>query len=172
MSLMLKLISLNVPLYKWRDFAPEGSRGYLLSSLGDKHLDRIASTIISGLSHDEVIELVRREWDGLPPVVRMRVTQLANERYQRPSSNNQRKGIMKLDELLGGRILSVAQGPTVRDLRSIDGRLVSVQKKVRPNVAGAEQAFGAYVKPKDFDMWPPSRKRQWRNEAAAGRRGK
>lgn len=170
---LLRMVALNRPLYAWREFDEAGTVGYGVGyGLGDKQLDRIAQTVVAGLSHEAVVELVRREWDGLPSVVRMRVTQLANERHANPSSNNQRKGIVKLDRLLGGKILTGPAQATTSDLRVIDGRLVRRQRVVRREVAGAEIAFGAFAKPKDFDSWSPTRKRAWHQRAAAERRAR
>jgi hypothetical protein len=179
MSLLLKMIGLNQPLHTWQKFkaaeAQKTKAGVSSSELpfygfGEKHLNNVATVVVASLTHDEAIKLVVCEWENLPSVVRMRITQLANERYHNPSSHNQVKGIKRLDKLLDGKILSKAEGPTERHLGVVDGRLVSTQRAIKSNVAGAERAFAAFVKPRDFQSWSPARKRAWQNEMAARRR--
>jgi hypothetical protein len=178
MSLLMQLSAQNRPLYTWRATAslPPGNDGerrifFAFDTFSQtKQIEKIAAHVVAGLTHDDTVQLVANEWEILPGVLRMRITQLANERLSNPSSNTQVKGITALDKKLGGKILVQAKGPTTRDLRVIDDVLVSRQRAIRPEVRGAAQAFAAYAKPKDFDSWSPKQRREWAKEMAARRR--
>jgi hypothetical protein len=169
--ILLKMIAANRPLHEWPAFAETATADYYAGGgWRTKELDRIAAVTVASLSHPLAVELVAKEWEALPSVVRMRLTQLANERHEHPQSNNQRKGIIRLDRLLDGKILSAAPAVTTSELRVIGGCLVRQRRTVRAEVAGAMRAFGAFAKPKDFASWSPARKRQWQQRAAAERR--
>jgi hypothetical protein len=177
MSLLLKLIRENRPLHTWEDHTPLEKPEPPASRFSTdfdwargRDVANIARTIVSGLTHEAVVRLVAKEWDSLPPGLRMKVTALANESYQSPSSHNLAKSIQKLDAKLKGKILSKAQGPTERNLKVIDGKLRSLNRQVRQNVAGAERAFAAFTTPKDFNTWDPARKRRFREQMAKERR--
>ena len=171
MGVLLNMVSANVPLHTWRTFAqtrPAQHAG--IGWFSEKKLDRVAGAIVAGLANDETIALVAAEWESLPALLRSRITLIANGQ-RGTSSNNRSKGIVRLDKLLGGKILStIDRQVTERKLRVIDGKLVSVRQVVQPGVAGAERAFAAFTKPPGYSSWSPARKRAYQQEVAAARR--
>ncbi len=177
MSLLMEMVGLNKPLHTWRQFAaekaanPEQRRGVGYSgSWLSKNSDKTINAIVNSLSHDEVVTLVAQDWGKLLPDMRMRITATVNER-RHTSSASVVKGIQRLDELLGGQVLSTTHtGPTKRKLIEVDGKTVSVNQPVNEAAAAASRAFGAYAKPADYDSWPPARKKKWSQEQAAERR--
>lgn len=179
LSILVEMLGRNQPLYRWRDYAGESEKAAEYRSAGgsgywsNKKLDNMAGAVVSALSHPAVVELVAREWEILPPLMRIRITQMANDRrLVGAASNNGSKGIKRLDALLGGKLLRrVDERATNRDLRVINGQLVSVQRRLNPAVVGAEQAFGAFAKPTGYEKWPAAQKRRWAKEMAKERRG-
>lgn len=168
------MLGLNEPLYTWRSFDERQDGRYAVDGnwahWSPKKLETMAKTVVSGLSSDEVVVLVAQEWSKLPSHLRMAVTAAANER-RHTGSGSQKKGILQLDKLLGGKVLSATTaGPTERKLKEVDGRVVSVNRPVNGAVAAAERAFAAHVRPAEYNFWSPAEKRRFNQEAAAARR--
>ena len=171
MSVLMWMVANNIPLHtcdKLPTADMEQRAGY---SFGSRKDDKaIAETIVAGLTHPSVVALLAKEWNQLPSVVRMRVTQLANERHSHPSSHNQQKNIGKLDKLLGGEVLSKSMQSTSREVRVIRGTVVSHHRPIRESVAAASRKYASYVKPAGFDSWPANKKRKWHEQMARDRR--
>ncbi len=173
--LTLWLIDKNIPLSLWRkkeeDFSGSDSCGVVFEGWNaGKELKNVVAIIVNSMSHHAAVELVAREWDSFPSILRMRLTQELNA-ANGTRSGNKTKGILRLNEKLGGRVLSkVDDRLTDRDLRVIDGRIISRQRPVNPAVAGAMRAHGAFTLPSDFDKMSPAAKRKIRKQQAADRR--
>lgn len=181
MSLVLGLIAANKQLSSWRNFAGEhGGRGKMVEMglrvgfYSDKKIDNIVDTMVAACSHPDAVELIAREWETLPSLVRTTFTRVANEATStRWRSNNVTKGISRLNERLGGAIFSrVDDRPTTRDLRVVDGRLVSTQRRVNIAAARAEQAFGGFGLPQNYKQLPPAAKRRLRKQLAKDRKSR
>lgn len=173
MSLVLRLISLNIPLSAWRKFEEDskrGGEGFRGQGWSSKKVDEIVRIMVASCSHSDAVELIAREWSALPDLIRMNFTMKANDAAG-TASGNITKGILTLDKRLGGKILStVDDRSTMRDLRVIDGELVSREKRVDPAAAGAQRAFGGFVKPANYNQLRPAEKRRIMQKMAAERR--
>lgn len=175
MSKILWMIGRNIPLghherYGKAEMESQGVFGgsFFGSFSNPKRLDRVASTIVNGLSQYSVAELLAREWDSLPPQVRMAVTNLANTTSR---SGNVNKGIAYLDKLLGGKVRRHDVGQTERVVRTgDDGRLYRDSRRINPAVAGASRAFGIIALPPNYSQMSPAQKRKVQQELAKIRR--
>lgn len=165
------MIARNVPLCQWRDYEKNGRDKRLGGGRKRREADSVAREILSQMTHIEVVALMVREWKHFDGMVRVRFTARANEEYQSPSSGNKVKMLRKLNRLLGGVILShEALGPTDRDLKVIDGRVVSINRRLDPAKVGAQRAHAPYALPPGYKKWSPARKRRYQQEMAAKRR--
>ena len=144
MSLVLKMLSLNVPLSQWRKFETQqreaGPYSHEISTRfswnGQKGPDKEARSIFNQLSHDEAVALVAREFDSFPADLRLILRSLCNEGN---GSGNVRKGVQRLDRLMGGKLLREEQHVEHFQSKTRDGWK---SKAVNPAVAGATRKYG------------------------------
>lgn len=170
MSLLIWMIEQNLPLYKWRDYVNQEGFGVRYSGWMSKKIDQVARLITNSCANSEVVDLVAQEWDLLPPLIRISLTNEMNEALG-TRSNNKTKGIRRLDELLNGRVLRKEDiSQTERKLKTIGGKLISVDRKLNPAVTGATMAHASYALPPNYDSLSPSEKRKLREELARHRR--
>ncbi len=174
-NLVLWLVGKNLPLGHFHKYQTEEAReaaggGSPMSFhyFGSKEVYRAAGIIVSGMSQYPVAELVAKEWDGFPPQLRMAITNMANTQHR---SNNVAKGLAYLDKLLSGRVLSQkVYGPTQRTLVTVGGRLISVNRRINPAIAGAERAHAAFSRPSHYHKMSPAEKKRVNQQLAAERR--
>ena len=163
MSLLLQMIAGNVPLYRWREYEKSVGGSVHYSGWSLKNPENVARIIVNSLSNSEVVELVAREFDSLPSLVRMALTNECNIARGENRSGNKNKGIGRLNERLGGRVLrEIDTRPTERRLESWDGKLVSVDRRLNPAVIGATRAYANYVPPSSRPS--PKERRKLRKE--------
>jgi len=138
-ALLFNLVSLNVPLSHWRQYANSDQRsGGVGFSLAGKKSEKIAQSVITQLSHNETVSLVALAWDFMPANVRMLISTLAS---QANCSGNVRKNLQSLNEMLSGKLLKQEFERTYRvRVEGADGARF-VQKKVNEAVAGAKRKY-------------------------------
>ena len=134
MSTTLKMLSLNVPLSQWRKFEAEGRAGTAWH--GGKNTGNTAAAIFAQLSHEEAVALVAREFDGYPSELRLILRTLCNVGN---GSGNVRKGVQRLDRLMGGKLLRKETHAERFQAKTRDGWR---SKVVNPAVAGATRKYG------------------------------
>lgn len=137
MSLVLAMLRANEPLHKWEGF--DSSRSP--SSAGVKHDTRkMAQKILSQCSHPKTVELVAREFYNLPERLRIDFRTLASDHTS--ASGNVRKGLQRLNEKLGGKLLAEEHTKVFQQrVETRDG--VKYRKiKVDEAVAGAKRKYG------------------------------
>ena len=137
MSITLAMIRTNTPLCKWRDF--DASRAP--SSFSRKEDTRkIAQIILKQCGHADVVELIAREFSSFPDALRLDFRTLAND--QSASSGNVRKGLQRLNDRLGGKLVreDIQQSFNVR-VETVDG-VTYRRKRVDGAVAGAKRKYG------------------------------
>jgi hypothetical protein len=130
------MLSFNVPLSQWEQYQP---RNYGAGFFSSKNTDKAAKLIFSQLSHDKAVALVAKEFELLPPDLRMRLRTLCNEGN---GSGNVRKGIQRLDKLLDGKLMreeAFRQKMNIR-VEGVEARFRS--KTVNPAIAGATRKYG------------------------------
>ncbi|MDE2001591.1 MAG: hypothetical protein KGI60_03465 [Patescibacteria group bacterium] len=170
MSLLLEMVSNNVPLHTWRKFAAENSSRSQYGGWCSKKLDDVARIIVNGCANGEVVDLVAREWDNLDSQYRMAITREANMALG-TRSNNKTKGIRRLDERLGGRVLTTVDSrPTQRRMEVVGGRLRATNRPIDPARAGASRAYAIISLPANYADLPPAQKRKIQQELAKRRR--
>ena len=128
------MLSLNVPLSQWRTFEEEGRTGTVWHS--GKNTDKTAAAIFAQLSHDDAIALVAREFDSYPADLRLVLRSLCNIGN---GSGNVRKGVQRLDRLMGGKLLREEAHTERFQAKTRDGWR---SKVVNPAVAGATRKYG------------------------------
>lgn len=134
MSLVLQMLALNVPLSQWRKFQESG-RATTAFHYG-KNTDKVAQAIFSQLSHDQAVDLVAREFNGFPSDLRLVLRTLCNAGN---GSGNVRKGVQRLDRLMGGQLLREEQHVERFQVKTLNGWR---SKAVNPAVAGATRKYG------------------------------
>lgn len=138
MSLVMHMMGVNARLSGWRQFDVSGRAPNYRAT---KNTDKLAAQIVAQITHQEVVELLVREWTAFPADLRLQIATLCNARRDQPASGNQANFIKKLDERLGGKLLRTADADvTHRDRRWISGEMVFTDRRVDPAVAGAQQA--------------------------------
>lgn len=173
------LVGKNIPLSQWRklevlkDMKPDRHDSLdrtFGGSSSDKKLSNAANIIVNSMSHPDAVDLVAEEWNFFPSILRMYVTSAMNEAFG-TRSGNKTKGIVRLDKMLGGKILSkVDSRRTDRDLRVIGGEVVSRQRRVNPAVAGAMRAHAAFVLPSNYNQLTPAEKKKIQRQMTEERR--
>jgi hypothetical protein len=109
MSLMIYLLERNIRLSEWENYTDEGIQatrgvsGTTFATMSASKSDKMANHVVSQLSHDKVVQLVASEWEKLPSVMRLLIS---DKCHNANCSGNARKGIQRLDKLLGGRLLT------------------------------------------------------------------
>ena len=134
MSTTLRMLAINVPLSQWRDFEASGRSGTVWN--GGKNTDKTAAAIFAQLSHDETVALVTREFDSYPADLRLSLRTLCNTGS---GSGNVRKGVQRLDRLMGGKLLREEKHEEYYRSQTADGWQ---SKRVNPAVAGATRKYG------------------------------
>lgn len=134
MSTTLKMLALNVPLSQWRKFEADGRSGTGWHS--GKNTDKTAAAIFSQLCHPETVSLVAREFEQFPADLRIQLRSLCN---QGNGSGNVRKGVQRLDALMGGQLLREQKHEEHFQARTLNGWR---SKVVNPAVAGATRKYG------------------------------
>ena len=170
--LTLRLLELNIKLSQWekmKDSVEVRLASPKAGFFSPKKVETIVNAIVNAMSHMDAVALVAKEWDDLPSAIRGPLTMALNEGRNR--SHNKGKGILRLDKLLGGRVLSRTDNRlTERDLREVDGNLVSGRRFINPAVAGAERAHAAYAIPPNYHYLSPAEKKRVRRELTTARR--
>lgn len=138
MSTTLKMLALNVPLSQWRKFEAEKREG--TGWHGGKNTDKTAAAIFAQLSHDEAVALVAREFESYPADLRLVLRSLCNNSN---GSGNVRKGVQRLDRLMGGKLLREEKHTEHFQVQTRDGWR---SKRVDPAVAGATRKYGIVKK--------------------------
>ena len=133
MSMALEMLAFNVPLSQWRSYIPRESGAGFFSS---KNTDKVAQSIFTQLSHESAVELVAREFDSFPADLRLRLRTLCNAGN---GSGNVRKGVQRLDRLMGGKLLREETFAERFQQKTRDGWKSRV---VNPAVAGATRKYG------------------------------
>lgn len=134
MSTTFAMLALNVPLSQWRQFEADGRTANVWHT--GKNADKTAQAIFSSLSHDSAVELVAREFDKYPSDIRLILRTLCNAGN---GSGNVRKGVQKLDRLMGGKLLREETHVEKFQAKTRDGWKST---KVNPAIAGATRKYG------------------------------
>lgn len=172
MNMILWCLCHNIPLghfdkYNKGEIEGEYRGGLVYAS--QKEVDTAARKIVGGLSQYKVAEQVAKEWGSFGPGLRMAITDFAN---QSGHSGNVMKGILYLNQLLGGKILRRAVVVEERVLVERGGQTgAEFRRQRRSVVIGAERAFAAFVLPRDYNNWSPAKKKMYREQMARERRG-
>jgi hypothetical protein len=131
------MIRFNVPLSQWRTFdRPHQGAGFF----DERKLDKTAQDIYRQLSHDEAVTLVAKEFESLPPTLRLLLRDLCNKGN---ASGNVRKGVQRLDRLMHGKLLREETHEQIFQAKTRDGWK---SKTVNPAVAGATRKYGIVKK--------------------------
>lgn len=128
------MLAINVPLSQWRAFEASGRAG--TGWHGGKNTDKTAAAIFAQLSHEETVALVAREFDSYPSDLRLILRTLCNAGN---GSGNVRKGVQRLDRLMGGKLLREETHVERFQAKTRDGWH---SKTVNPAVAGATRKYG------------------------------
>ncbi len=175
------LIDRNIGISRWKSVEElsnikpneldSQSRVYHSGSYGDnKRLSNTVNIIVNSMSHPDAVELIAQEWGLFPPALRMGLTDAMKEACG-IRSGNKTKGIIRLDKMLGGKILAkIDNRRTDRDLRVIDGEVVSRQRRVNPAVAGAMRAHAEFVLPPNYNQLTPAEKKKIQKQMNKERR--
>lgn len=136
MSIALKMIRLNLPLSGWKKFDPT-NRGTWTQKEDTR---KMAAIILRQCSHPDVVELVAKEFDSFPERLRIDFRTLASE--PNAASGNVRKGLQKLNDKLGGKLLREEQYTTFnKRVETVDG--VGYRRiKVDEAKAAARRKYG------------------------------
>lgn len=176
-SILLYLLEKNLPLSKWRDYThvtagESGTRSYSYGGFASsKEVHNVSQALVNACASRSVAERLARELDDLPSIIRVRFMQIANDLRQKGSvSNNVSKGLKYADDLTGGRILARETGPTERTLQVVDGRKVSVDRRVNQAVAGAMRIYEAHVRPANYDRLSKRERKEIDREISEARR--
>jgi hypothetical protein len=132
------MLALNVPLAQWRKFEAEGRAGTVWHR--GKNTDKTAAAIFAQLSHEEAVALVAREFDSYAADLRLCLRTLCNAGN---GSGNVRKGVQRLDRLMGGKLLREEEHTEHFQVKTRDGWKTT---KVNPAVAGATRKYGIVKK--------------------------
>lgn len=136
MSVILAMLHKNRSLSEWESWADTGIGAGFFSQ---KNSDKLAQQIFNQLSHPKAVALVAKEFEQLPPDLRLRIRTLCNDGN---ASGNVRKGVQRLDQLLGGKLLRDEQHVQYQNIRveSVDGVRFK-RKAVNQAAAGAQRKY-------------------------------
>ena len=134
MTTTMNMLALNVPLSQWRKFEAEGRA--CTGWHGGKNTDKTAASIFAQLSHEDAVMLVAREFDSYPADLRLILRTLCNAGN---GSGNVRKGVQRLDRLMGGKLLREETHTERFQAKTRDGWR---SKVVNPAVSGATRKYG------------------------------
>ena len=134
---VMRMLYRNVPLCRWESFVDSG-----MFYGQSKNPDKTARLIFGQLSHEAVVRLLAREFNELPPQVRLALRDLCNTGN---ASGNVRKNVQRLNDMLDGKLLADKRALTFNErVETLDG--VRFRRRVvNPAVAGATRKYG--VKP-------------------------
>lgn len=138
MSLVLTMLQANVPLCEWRKFdaSKRGAGGLYFK----EDTRKMAALILKQCGHAEVVELVAREFNSFPERLRIDFRTLASN--ENSASGNVRKGLQRLNDKLGGKLLKEENGRVfMKRVETKDGvrfKRVIVDEAV----AGAKKKYG------------------------------
>lgn len=176
-SILLYLLEKNLPLSEWPNYqhikAEESApRFYSLGGpASSKEVHNQARALVNACANRLVVEQLAKELEDLPSILRVRFTQVVDDLRRKGSvSNNVSKGLGRLDELTGGKILARQTGPTERTLQVIGGRKVSVERRVNPAIAGATRLYSADARPANYDKLSKRERKQIDREISEARR--
>lgn len=133
MSLVLEMLQFNVPLSQWKTYERRTNGAGFFSS---KKTDKIAQAIFTQLSHEFAVQLVAKEFEQFAPDLRIQLRTLCNAAN---GSNNVRKGVQRLDTLMGGKLLRDESHVERFQVKTQDGWRT---KNVNPAIAGATRKYG------------------------------
>ncbi len=136
MSVILRMIDKNHPLHAHERYLETGDG--LGFCRGGKNPAKYAQSIFGQLSHPKVQELVAEHFDDLPQQIRIELRTLCNGGN---ATGNVRKGVQRLNTLLGGKLLREAEVLTMNRRReTADG--VRIEKvRINPAIAGATRKY-------------------------------
>ena len=147
MSVILRCITVGLPLREYEGPLSLEKRG---SHKGISHnTDNVAAEIVRQLTHPRAVKVVADGWNELPMVYQGAVCRAANERVG-TTSGGLTKGILALDKLISGKLLSKAGEQTVSVLTSKKGDLFVERKRLDAAKIGAMRKYGidrAFVDP-------------------------
>jgi hypothetical protein len=132
------MIYANAPLHKWREFDVNARGNYGLR--GKEDTRKIAAAILKQCGHNEVVELVAKEFDQFPERLRIDFRTLATQ--ENAASGNVRKGLQRLNERMGGKLLREDNARVFnRRIETADGvRYKRVE--VNEAIAAAKRKYG------------------------------
>jgi hypothetical protein len=142
MANILRLIEMNIPLYKHASYDERRGDGYGFSA-GGKNPGKIAKSIHAQLSHPETVRLVTRDFDTLPEQVRIELRTLCADTN---ASGNVRKGVQALNNALGGKLLSSEKGRVMNRRHETANGVAYRQMRVNPAIAGAHEKYSIVKK--------------------------
>ncbi len=160
MSLMLKLIELNIPLSRWREYENDTTRTTGAGFFWGKNPQHTVDKIVNSLSHPDAVDLVARELKdpNFSSAMRSLIVQTCND-ARGNRSNNVTKGILALDKKMGGAILVEKHfAPTERVLTENGWS----NRRVDPAIAGAERKKNELLTRKDTSSLSKAEKRKER----------
>lgn len=168
-SILLWLVARNLPLGHCDQYTEEDVHRMPATSesWSDKAVRKIAQRLVNGLSQCSVTRRLAEEWELLSPRLRMDLTDIANSPNH---SGNVRKGILYLDELLGGKVRRREVVQTERQLISTAHGVIAVRRIINPAVAGGERAFAGFRRPANYESLPAAEKKRINQQMARERR--
>ena len=177
MSTVLWCLARNIPLghlEEWTRTKIEDHGGEIDAKTGffsNKEVHNAARKIVNGLSQYHVAQRLAGEWSMLTeniPGLCGTIKKIAKENGH---SGNVRKGILYLNKLVGGEILSRRQVVEERILKERGGKTFAESAKMKSGaVVGAERAFAPFVLPKEYNNWSSAKKNKFRQQLARDRR--
>lgn len=108
MGMLTYCIDRNIRLSDWKNFRDEVvqtsrlTNGTAFNTMASIKTERVAQSVVTQLSHNDVVELLTLEWESLPSALRMMISQLCNVGN---FSGNVRKNVQRLDRNLNGKLL-------------------------------------------------------------------
>lgn len=164
---LLWCLARNIPLAHFDQEGDDGTRE-AVGFFSAKELPKTARRLVGGLAQYKVAEQMAREWGGYSSLLRRAITDLCNSNNH---SGNVRKGILRLNECLNGRVLRRGGIEEERVLIEREGRTLTATRRVRGRaIIGAERAFAGFALPKDYPAWSPAKKKAFRAQQARERR--
>lgn len=137
MSTTIAMVQANVPLCQWRTFDAGNRLGRMTAFKEDTR--RIAAIILRQCGHNEVVDLVAREFSLFPERLRIDFRTLAND--QQAASGNVRKGLQRLDQKLGGELMRKSEDRVFNKRVETEAGVFYKPVKVNKSIAGAKQKY-------------------------------
>ena len=135
---LMRMLHRNVPLSQWGSFVDgEDGAGFYA---GGKNPSKNAQSIFGQLSHEQVVQFLVVEYDGLAEQVKLEFRELC---ARGNGSGNVRKNVQRLNDLLGGKLLRSEAHVVHVNTRTEGTNGASYRlKPVNPAVAGATRKYG------------------------------